>query len=360
MTSSITYHSAIPERWLNIEALHTAQLLPELQQPTIIKHPSKNPTENPRWLITLQHANESSGLYAFVDIWKKLHQQQIELNHDLYFAIVNGYGATRRAEYPMFGRRFAPDQIDWNRCWTKPGEAGRTDMPTLQKEQVTELTQIIIQSQPQYVIDIHNTTGKNKPLAFVQERYAHNTLTHNLVEHIIYSGPLPGSLLDRFSDVCETITIECGKTGTLDSYIACEKMIQTIIQHKTTNTNTTDSTKSPKFYQELGRMVIAETIDFSFYDAAKRRDIERGKFFVRSDIENLNQTAAAEFGSVGMYEGDEFPLRFLEHGIDKTAQYLQMNGNKLEIIKPAYGLLFTTNAHNIRVTELGYLMERVG
>jgi len=358
MTSSITYHSAIPERWLNIEALHTAQLLPELQQPTIIKHPSKNPTENPRWLITLQHANESSGLYAFVDIWKKLHQQQIELNHDLYFAIVNGYGATRRAEYPMFGRRFAPDQIDWNRCWTKPGEAGRTDMPTLQKEQVTELTQIIIQSQPQYVIDIHNTTGKNKPLAFVQERYAHNTLTHNLVEHIIYSGPLPGSLLDRFSDVCETITIECGKTGTLDSYVACQQMIETIVKH--TKTDEQNKMRSPTFYQELGRIVIKENIDFSFYNPKLHQDLQRDTFFVRQDIEDLNQTSVSTFGSLGRYSGNDSPVRFLEHGVDKTSEYIQFNGPNIQITKPTYGLLFTTNAHNIRVTELGYLMEKVG
>ncbi len=358
MTSTITTYQHIPEKWLTVETLHAAQLLPELQQPTVVKYAAKNPTEGARWLVTLQHANESSGLSAFVEVWKTLQMQDTSLKYDLYFAIVNGYGATGRAEYPTFGKRFASNQIDWNRCWTKPGELGRADMPALQQEQVHELTDIMLNTNPAYVIDIHNTTGKNKPLAFVQERYAHGSLVQSLVDHIIYSGPLPGSLLDRFSDVCETITLECGKTGAVDSYLACQQMIETIITHNKTDRKI--PTRSPTFYQELGRLVIRETIDFSFYDAKRRKEITQGKLFVRSDIENFNQTSVTDYGAVGCYEGNDFPVRFLEHGVDKTAQYIQMKGREIEIIKPAYGLLFTTNAHNIRVTELGYLMERVG
>ncbi len=364
MARAITIHEQIPEKWLNIEPLHAMQLLPELEKPTIVKYASRNAVQGARWMVTLQHANESSGLYGFVDLWKKLVRDDVRLDYDLYFLIANGSGAMAREEYQVFGRRFAPDQIDFNRCWNKPGERGREDMPMMQREQVEELTQRILESYPARVIDIHNTTGKNKPLAFVQERYASGVLVHNLVDHIIYSGPLPGSLLDRFSDTCETITIECGKTGTLESFMACTEIMGRFVDYK--NNDEKRVGKQPLFYQELGRMLIQEGVDFSFYDALgydeghRSKNFERGKLFVRSDIEEFNQTSVDEFGSLGLYEGDDFPLRFLEHGVDKTAEYIQMNGREMEIMKPTYGLLFTTNVHNIRVTELGYLMERRG
>ncbi|MBI2662782.1 succinylglutamate desuccinylase/aspartoacylase family protein [Candidatus Woesearchaeota archaeon] len=357
MTKNILYNEKVPEYWLTTEFFHAIQLLPELQKPTVVKYASKNATEGARWVVTLQHANESSGLYALADTWKKLYSENVELGYDLYFLIVNGYGAMMREYYPMFDRRFAPDQIDFNRCWTKPGEKGREDMPMVQREQIEELTEIILQTNPEYIIDVHNTTGKNKPLAFVQEKYAHSILIHNLVDHIIYSGPLPGSLLDRFSDICETITIECGKTGTLEAFTAGKEMINQCIQYKKEDQKKTY--KNPLFYKELGRMVIKDKINFSFYNVKKETHLEKNKFFVRSDIEDLNQTSVQEFGPLGCYEGDDFPLCFLEHGLDKSEDYLQVCGREIEIAKPTYGLLFTTNAHNIRVTELGYLMERI-
>ncbi len=363
MKSAITFYDRIPERWLNVEPLHAMQLLHELEKPTVVKYSSPNPKEGARWMVTLQHANESSGLYAFVDVWKKLMQSERSLDYDLYFVIANGYGAMAREDYPIFGRRFSPDQIDWNRCWTKPEEVGRGDMPARQREQVEELTSLILETNPEYMIDIHNTTGKNKPLAFVQERYAQGVLVHNLVNHIIYSGVLPGSLLDRFSDVCETVTLECGKTGTFEALYACQEMLRTFINFKTGNEK--EKKESPLCYQELGRMVIKENVDFSFYNPNKEnrefteKERGRGTFLVRSDIENFNQTHVHDFGSLGVYEGEEFPLRFLEHGVDKSDEYFQIHGREIKIAKPTYGLLFTTNVHNIRVTELGYLMERV-
>lgn len=353
--STIKYHERIAEKWLNVETLHAAQLLPELQKPTVVKYAAKNPREGARWMVTLQHANESSGLHAFVDMWKKLDSEKIDLGYDLYFMIVNGYGAIARDKYQMFERRFALNQIDFNRCWTKPGEKGRA-MPNLQKEQIEELTEMILQTNPEYLIDIHNTTGKNKPLAFVPQKYAHGVLTNNLVEHIVYSGPLPGSMLDRFSDICETITIECGKTGTLEAFMAGKEVVKKIVQYKKNDEKANG--KNPLFYQELGRMVVNENVDFSFYDVRKNERLLGRGLFVRQDIENLNQTQVQEFGSLGYYKGDNFPLRFLEHSVDKSEEYFQVKDGKIEVTKPTYGLLFTTNVNNIRVTELGYLMER--
>ncbi len=357
MTSSITYHQNIPQSWLTTEVFHAAQLLPELQKPTIVKYPSKNPIEKPRWLITLQHANESSGLYAFVDIWKKLHHQQRELNHDLYFAIVNGYGATRRAEYPMFGRRFAPNQIDWNRCWTKPGEAGRTDMPALQKEQVAELTDMILQTSPEHLIDIHNTTGNNKPLAYIMQNKVSPNLVNRLVDHLIYSEELPGSFMNRFQDVCETITIECGKTGTLNSFLAGQQIIDNFIHYNPQLISKVHN--SLNIYQEIGRLIIKESIDFTFSFLSNSSKEKSNTFFIRPDIEQLNQQNVLDFGPIGFYESNDLPVLFEENGKDLTTEYITKQGNAIIITKPLYGQLFTTNSANIRVSELGYLSRKL-
>lgn len=356
MTSSITYHQAIPEKWLNVETLNAAQLLPELQQPTIIKHPSKNPTENPRWLVTLQHANESSGLYAFVDIWKKLHEQKIKLNHDLYFAIVNGYGATAKEEYPLFGRRFAPSQIDYNRCWTKSGEQARKDMPPLQKEQIQELTDMILQTSPEYLIDIHNTTGNNKPLAYIMQHKVSLNVVNSLVDHLIYSEELPGSFMNRFQDVCETITIECGKTGTLNSFFAGQQIIDNFIHY---NPQQISKAHNPlNIYQEIGRLIIKEPIDFTFSPPPSSLNFPH-KFFIHPDIEQLNQRNVLDFGPIGFYEPNDLPLIFENNGKDLTSEYLTKEGNVILITKPVYGQLFTTHSANIRVSELGYLSQKL-
>jgi hypothetical protein len=356
MSSSITYHSQIPRSWLNIELFHTPQLLSQLQQPTVIKHPSKNPTQNPRWLVTLQHANESSGLYAFLDTWKRLNEQNIELNHDLYFLIVNGYGATAKEEYPLFSRRFAPNQIDFNRCWTKPGELGRTDISQLQKEQITELTNLILQTSPGYIIDIHNTTGDNNPLAYIMQHKVSPSLVNALVDHIIYSGELPGSIMHRFQDVCETLTVECGKTGTFPSFLAGRKIIDNFIRY---SPNQIISSPAPKhIYQEVGRLIIKDTVDFIF-SPHHLIDETSSKLFLRPDIEQLNQRNAIDFGPIGFCNSNDLPIIFEENGKDQTQDILAKQGNAILITKPLYGQLFTTNSANIRVSELGYLSRKL-
>lgn len=348
------YYDSIPLEWITVEPLHAVQLLPQLTKPTIIKHPAVKPTAKPRWIVTLQHANESTGLSLGVDLWKKLTQEGKQLDYDLYFLIANGYAAMPQVEYPVFGRRFAPDQTDFNRCWYADWNTAQRVISPTQKQQIDELTAIILGSDPQYIIDVHNTTGRNKPLGFIPEG-KDETLVRALVNHVVYMNNLLGSLRSRFEDVCDTVTLECGKTGTIEAYKAGQEMVDTFLDFKN---NGKERKKQSSSYKEIGRMVIKDSIDFCFHPKHLPTPDDQ-KFWIRQDLEDINQNNALKFGPLGSYQGPDFPVVFLQDGKDLTTTYLAKQGSDIFVTKPVYGLLFSTNASNVKVSELGYLAEKL-
>ncbi|NQV91003.1 succinylglutamate desuccinylase/aspartoacylase family protein [Candidatus Woesearchaeota archaeon] len=352
MITSINNYERIPGQWLTIETLHAPQLLPQLQKPTIIKYASQNPQKGSRWIVTLQHANESSGLYACVDTWKYLNEKDISLDYDLYFLIMNGYGAIGKENSAIFSQRFTSDQIDFNRIWYDYKDNIQKKIPAIQKTQIEQLTQIINNSNPEYIIDVHNTTGNNQPLGFISEGKDEQLICF-LVDHIVHSNNIPGSLQDRFAHICESITIECGKTGTLASLHVATKIFHQFIHYKGQKK---EDEKRYYRYNDIGRIVIKDNIEFNFYNGQKQKK-EDNTFWIREDIEDFNQSQIEPFSLLGHYNGPGLPVIFLKNDQDLTSSYILKDGNKVIIKEMRYGLLFSKNKTNVQNSELGYLAQ---
>ncbi len=356
----IEVYKQIPEEFAKREMFDVVNLLPFLRKPTVVQHQGDGSLDFSVWLVTLQHANESSGLYIFADMWKKLLENNTRYPFQLNFMIVNGYAASQGTSKSnqVFSQRFADNQADFNRCWYLENQFP-VEVPRLQRKQIQELTDIILASDPRYLLDIHNTTGHNKPLGFRVNERQKNSLLYSMVDDIIYQpGTWAGSFLQFFHQFYTTFTIECGKTGTLAAFNAGRKMIDTFLTLNSSRETPVNE------YKDLKQIVISEEVDFTFYNPAVSLDKNENIFFVRRDIETMNQQNLMEFGLIGIYAGKGMPFKvfFSQDGKkeDVAEQYFRKESDgRIFATKECYGQLFSTNKQNVRDSELGYISDRI-
>ncbi len=351
----ITVLESIPEEWTNIEVYHTtAKLLPEFKKPTIVKYAGKNANSS-IWISTLQHGNESTGLHVFCEQWKQLLQENIFFPYDVYFFIANGYAALSGEHW---SKRFASFQVDNNRCWFREEEENliaKMNIPSLQQKQIRLVTEFINSTNPTHLLDVHDTTGKNQSIGFTLRKNddPKNNVLYSLAKNIIFLSRLPGSFLDAFSEKYISFGVECGKSGTTESFQSGRKMVWSFLNLSSTKK------ESESGYENLRRIVIKNEIDFDFHNFSKSNPIQDNRLHIRSDIEELNQSCTRTFGMLGTYFGDNLPLCVLEQGRDVTEQYLRKENGKIYARTSYFGQLFSTNKQNVIDSELGYFSSRI-
>ena len=176
-------------------------LLDDLGGPALVRVPGRS-SSRCRFVVTLQHGNEPSGLIA---CHRFLRDKVLGAGYvprtDLYFCIVS---VDLARELPLFSVRHYPGERDQNRCYLEPGG----DRPG---QIAADILACIHRLKPEAVIDIHNTSGQGPSFSVCKALSRHHlSLTRLFTRRIVVTDLALGALFDVDLGNTPVVTIECG------------------------------------------------------------------------------------------------------------------------------------------------------
>ncbi len=193
-----------PEEWLT-----------QLHDSTVIEIKGKN-TDQWRVISTLIHGNEPSGLLA---VFRLLKQQLIpETNVAI---IISSVRAARHA--PVFTQRFIPGEFDLNRRF------GYFDCHDRVTELAKHITEYIRGLCPQFVADLHNTSGNGPAFAVsISDHIDVRKMASLFTSEMVVTQLVVGSLMEQNFN-CPIVTIECGGAKEVASHDTAYKGLISLV-----------------------------------------------------------------------------------------------------------------------------------
>lgn len=150
-----------------------------------------------RFVVTLLHGNEPSGLVAVLQLIK----EQLKPVCDIYIAVMNVSAALSP---PFFTYRQLPGKRDLNRCFKPPYDDTEGQLAQL-------LLELIHQKNPESLLDIHNTSGMGPAFGVaIHLDSKHDALVSLFTERLIVTDLKLGALMELSEADVPTVTIECG------------------------------------------------------------------------------------------------------------------------------------------------------
>ena len=166
-----------------------------------------------RAVVTLLHGNEPSGTLALMRMLREGFTPEV----DLLCCVISVDAAVAK---PLFSHRALPGVRDQNRCFLdevddRPGHIAR------------ELRSLLAAAKPEYVVDLHNTSGTGPAYSVsMEDSTVHCALTSLWTDHLIHTGIRLGTLMEGLSDIAPCITLECGgRTDTASHEIAYQGLV---------------------------------------------------------------------------------------------------------------------------------------
>lgn len=187
--------SLIPE---SVEAF-----LGDLAEPTLI-HLDGRDNSRCRFVVTLLHGNEPSGLKAIHQLLRESFRPEVTT----LVAIVSAAAALAE---PLFSHRFLPSQRDMNRLFAPPFEGEQGQL-------ARALLELIREHAPEAVIDLHNTSGDGPAFAVcTAEHDCFLELAALFTHRLIITDIRLGALMEVADLGCPVLTVECGGAAQLMS-----------------------------------------------------------------------------------------------------------------------------------------------
>jgi hypothetical protein len=175
------------------------QLHEVLPGPTLIHLTGRRP--QPLFAAVLLHGNEDTGWLAARRLLREYANQPLPRSLSLFIGNIE---AARQHQ------RFLDGQPDYNRIWSNETVRQGTAERQMARQVIEEMRRRDVFA----CLDIHNNTGINPHYACVR-RLDHGflhlaTLFGRTVVH--FTKP-DGVLIQPFSDLCPSVTVECGQPG---------------------------------------------------------------------------------------------------------------------------------------------------
>lgn len=195
------------------ESHHT--FLAQLAGPTVIHLEGEDKTRT-RVIVTLLHGNEPSGFKAI----HRLLKQSVQPKVNVKFIIASVVAAKTS---PIFTHRMLPGIRDLNRCFMAPYD-------DLQGQLAKSIKELILEYQPEALLDIHNTSGSGPAFSVaITECTQTLSLASYFTHRLIVTDLRLGSLME-VDFGCPVATIECGGAQDEEADINALNGISTFIQ----------------------------------------------------------------------------------------------------------------------------------
>lgn len=325
----------IPDGLLDCSAADIAHILPE---PTLLRLKGRHGP--PLFVSIVLHGNEHTGFDAARRVLAR-HRDKV-LPRDLLLFIGNVAAAEQNL-------RTLPGQTDYNRVW--PGTLFPTapDVPLM-----SHVTQIAKDYKPFASIDIHNNTGFNPHYACVSHVEEHHLHLARLFSRtVVYFTQPVGVQSAAFADICPSVTVECGKSGS-------DAAAEHAAEFMTACLSLSHVPEHPVPSEDLDIMrtfavvKVPEAARFSF-------DGAEADFKFRADLDHLNFSECAPGTSFGRLGSDGRHRLEVLPGFDGAPEdsYFDYAQGEIRLTQEAIPAMLSLDPEAVRLDCLGYLMHRI-
>lgn len=223
-----------------------------------------------RFVVTLLHGNEPSGVYAIHQLLKEGWLPVC----DMYLAIMNVEAALTE---PIFSHRHLPGKRDLNRCFRSPfdDEEGKL---------ARSLLDLIAAKQPEALIDIHNTSGTGPAFGVaVHLDSKHDALVSLFTERLIITNIRIGALMELSEFNVPTVTAECGGAADPESHRLAAEGVRRYFS-RVDLFNMDDAPWPIEIFHNPIRLELEPTLQFVYGEPLR----DSAELVLRGDIERYN------------------------------------------------------------------------
>ena len=325
----------VPEGLLDREAARLHEVLPG---PTLLHLPGRRP--EPLFVSVLLHGNEDTGWLAAQACLRNYATKGLPRALSL---LIGNVAAARVKQ------RFLPGQPDYNRLWERAPEA----QACREHRMVDEVLAQMSARRPFACVDIHNTTGLNPHYGSVRrtdDRFLQLATLFNRT--VVYFRRPKGVLVGAFSDLCPSVTVECGRPGEEQGVAHALEYIEACL-------NLSEIPGHPvaahdiDLFHTVATVKIPAAINFGFAD--DRLDIRFVDDLDRFNFQEL--PVGTTFGRVRPGSDARLQVRD-ETGSDVTGRFFHVEDGEIRTREPVIPSLLTLSAQAIRQDCLCYFMER--
>jgi len=317
-----------------ILALPSHRLYEELPDPTLVHIKGKR--EPALFLTVLLHGNENSGWEVVKNILNKYKEEKLPRSLSIFI------GNVKAARYK---KRKLETQTDFNRIWG----TGETPEHIMVQSVIKTMRERKIFAS----IDIHNNNGLNPHYACINKLDSRFLkLAREFSRIVIYFIRPTGVQSLAFSELCPSVTLECGQPGDEYGIQLATHYVDKILHLEKLKAESGIEDKID-LYHTIGIAKIPEDLDFSFN--GKKADIE----FIKG-IETLNFEEISDDTLLGKVKDNiTKPLIVInEEGEDVFDKYFSINDNNIVTKLAIVPAMLTTDKNIVRQDCLCYLMER--
>jgi succinylglutamate desuccinylase len=326
----------LPDGFLHARTADMHRVLPG---PTLIHLSGRRP--EPLFVSVLLHGNEDTGLKAVQSVLAAYRDR--ELPRALSLFVGNVQAAAK-------GQRHLPNQPDYNRVWPGADSAG------LPEHAMTR--SVVDQMRARGVfasLDIHNNTGINPHYGCVNRLEAPFLHLAALFSRIVvyFKRPL-GVQSAAFSQLCPSVTVECGKPGSAESEAHAAAFLEAAL-HLAHFPAQAVVSQDLALYHTVATVKVQDQARFTFLGGAD------AQLWFEPALDHLNfhdLPAGTRFARVAA--GSPQPLVVTdEDGREVTHDYFEIRDGELRTRRVVMPSMLTLNEEVIRQDCLCYLMERL-
>ncbi|MFW2374116.1 MAG: M14 family metallopeptidase, partial [Gammaproteobacteria bacterium] len=237
----------LPEGFLSCKVEHLHDIL---QKPSLIH--LQGEIEQPLFISTLLHGNETTGFYALQNLLNDYKDQKLPRSLSIFIG---------NTEAAVTGQRRLERQIDYNRIWP-----GTHEHYLAEAHMMKQVTDIMRERQPFASIDIHNNTGRNPHygcINLLDNRYL--SLAGMFSDIVVYFTSPKGVQSAAFAEFCPAVTLECGQSGEMDGVLHATRYLNRVMNLPQLPT---EAQQNINLYHTVARVMIPEGYSFGFADDA--------------------------------------------------------------------------------------------
>ncbi|VAX01281.1 Uncharacterized protein Clim_1224 [hydrothermal vent metagenome] len=328
----LTILDKLPKGILEYDA---EQLYKILNGPTLIHITGVQ--KDPIFISVLLHGNEQSGWQA---IQRLLTQSANELTRSISLFIAN----VSAAKHSL---RHLPGQLDYNRIWN-----GQTEM--VEHQMVRQVLDEMRSKKVYAAIDIHNNTGNNPHYACINNLDDHFKYFARLFGPLIVYFKQPDSVLSiAFSNLCPTVTLECGQSGDLDGIKRVVNFLSEILSMQQFPKTVTD-VELISIYQTIATIKISSQASIGF--GASQSDLQFDEDLEQFNFREIHPNS--RFAKIKSTDNRQL-LAYNDDGLDVTEKYFYIKDGYISTRISIIPAMLTQNIDIIKNDCLCYLMTQI-
>jgi len=327
----LTVYESVPDGLLNCDPNELYKYLPG---PSLI-HLAGELTQ-PLFVSVLLHGNETTGWYAVRELLNEYHNKQLPRSLSLFIANV---AAAKDSV------RHLDTQPDYNRIWKMEQQRNENEM-------VHEVLRQMEQREVFACIDIHNNSGRNPHYACINRLatsfFQLATLFANTVVYFIK----PDTVLSlAFSNICPSVTIECGRPSEANGVEHALGYLRSVLQLKKLDEHSR-AVHDTQVFHTVAVVKLKQGVTIGLHGANVSLQIS-------PQLDEYNFSELKPETILALTNQDDFmPVEVInEFGKDVAARYFEVKQGSLRIIRTVMPSMLTLDTKIIRQDCFCYLME---